>query len=58
VKTVSKYFVKKLNQNKIEDYLQWKKLLKNALGGTIFHDPDFLSYHNKKFSEYLHQKIL
>jgi len=48
---VSKYRIKTLNRKNTKDYLQWKIFLKNASGSTIFHNPDFLSYHGNKFNE-------
>ena len=47
-----RFYIKKVDRNNERDYREWKNFLKVANGGTIFHDPDFLSYHWEKFDEH------
>lgn len=47
-----KYNIKEMNINNEKDYTLWKKGLNNFDGSTIFHNPDFLSYHGDKFNEH------
>lgn len=49
---MSKFELKKIERTNERDYKKWKKGLKDFIGSTIFHDPDFLSYHGAKFEEY------
>ena len=49
---MSKYLIKRIDRFKEDDYTIWKKFLGKAYGRTIFHNPDFLSYHKKKFNEH------
>lgn len=49
---MSKYELRKLKRTNESDYKKWKNGLKDFIGSTIFHDPDFLSYHGAKFEEY------
>lgn len=49
---MSKFELKKMERINERDYKKWKNELKDFIGSTIFHDPDFLSYHGAKFEEY------
>lgn len=49
---MSKFKIKKLDRKLEKDYNKWIKLLQRANGDTIFHHPEFLSYHNDNFNEH------
>ncbi len=49
---MQKFELKKLDRNNQIDYQKWKKCIQQFKGTTIFHDPDFLSYHKRKFQEF------
>lgn len=49
---MAKYELRNIERTNTNDYKKWKNGLKSFLGTTIFHDPDFLSYHESKFEEY------
>lgn len=49
---MSKFELRKIERTNERDYKKWKNGLKDFIGSTIFHDPDFLSYHGVKFEEY------
>ena len=49
---MQKFELRNLDRNNKIDYKKWKKCLKHFKGTTIYHDPDFLSYHKKKFQEF------
>jgi lipid II:glycine glycyltransferase (peptidoglycan interpeptide bridge formation enzyme) len=49
---VAKFSIKQINREDPKDYAKWTNLLFKANGITIFHHPDFLSYHNDKFNEH------
>lgn len=49
---MSKFELIKIERTNESDYKNWKNGLKSFLGASIFHDPDFLSYHKNKFNEY------
>ncbi len=48
---MGKYRIEEISRNNEQDYSEWKQLLKEARGQTLFHDPDFLAYHGDKFNE-------
>jgi len=49
---MSKYLIKQLHRTIENEYTRWQNGLKNFNGTTIFHNPDFLSYHQNKFKEH------
>jgi len=49
---MAKYSIKQIDRHNEHDYKQWVRLLKQANGETLFHHPDFLSYHNDRFDEH------
>lgn len=48
---MSKYRLRELDRSDKDDVNIWKNFLEEANGATIFHDPDFLSYHGDRFFE-------
>jgi len=48
---MSKFNIKIIDRNNENDYKLWIKKLEDFNGATIFHNPDFLSYHNDRFDE-------
>jgi hypothetical protein len=49
---MSAFRIEKIDYHVEKDYINWKKLLEVADGVTLFHNPDFLKYHGKKFNEH------
>ncbi len=49
---MSRFTIEKIDRNSEKDYKKWVNFLKEANGATIFHHPDFLSYHKSRFYEY------
>jgi len=48
---VGKFTIQQINRKDKKDYDKWVFFLKKANGATIFHHPDFLSYHFDRFDE-------
>jgi len=46
---MAKFTLQELDKEK--DYKKWISFLKEANGATIFHNPNFLSYHKDKFND-------
>ena len=49
---MAKYLIRRLDRLKEDDCTIWKLFLGKANGKTIFHNPDFLSYHKERFNEH------
>ncbi len=49
---MSKFAIQKINRRDEKDYKKWVNFLEKVDGATIFHHPDFLSYHFDRFDEY------
>jgi Acetyltransferase (GNAT) domain len=48
----SKVQIARLNRNSERDLAMWSRLLRTADGATLFHTPEFLSYHGDRFDEH------
>ena len=48
----SKVQITRLSRNSERDLAMWNRLLRTADGATLFHTPEFLSYHGDRFDEH------
>ncbi len=48
---MSKFNIKRIDRNNDKDYKLWIKKIEDFNGATIFHNPNFLSYHANRFDE-------
>jgi len=49
---MTKYLIRRLDRSNEDDRTIWREFLGKSYGMTIFHNPDFLSYHEEKFNEH------
>lgn len=49
---MAKFSIRRIMREDEKDYNIWTRFLEHANGNTIFHHPDFLSYHGKRFDEH------